>query len=182
MNKNFGIFLLAAVVTSACTGQKNIDPAENISLMPYPQTQKGEVVDDYFGTTVEDPYRWLEDDLSAETKAWVEAQNEVTENYLAQIPYRSAIQSRLEKLWNYEKFSAPFKEGEYTYFYKNDGLQNQSVLYRQKEKTGRLRFFWIPTPFQQMAQLHWPVLRLVRMAVWWPTSFQKVAPIGERWW
>jgi len=147
MNKNFGIVLLAVLATSACTGQKNIDPADNISLMPYPQTHKGEVAEDYFGTTVEDPYRWLEDDLSSETKAWVEVQNEVTENYLAQIPYRSAIQSRLEKLWNYEKFSAPFKEGDYTYFYKNDGLQNQSVLYRQKGEDGEVGVFLDPNTF-----------------------------------
>src|SRR5690554_926647 len=147
MNKNFGIFLLAAVVTNACTGQKNIDPAENISLMPYPQTQKGEVVDDYFGTTVEDPYRWLEDDMGDDTKAWVTAQNEVTDNYLGQIPYRDAIKNRLKTLWNYEKYSAPFKEGEYTYFYKNDGLQNQSVLYRQKGEDGEVEVFLDPNTF-----------------------------------
>jgi len=98
----------------------------------YPVTKKGDVVDTYFGTQVADPYRWLEDDLSAETGEWVKAQNKVTFDYLAQITYRDAIKQRLTELWNYEKVSAPFVEGDYTYFYKNDGLQNQSVLYRQK--------------------------------------------------
>lgn len=103
--------------------------------MNYPKTQKINVSDTYFGTTVNDPYRWLEDDRSAETKAWVEEQNKVTQGYLSKIPFTGAIKKRLETLWNYEKFSAPFKEGNYTYFYKNDGLQNQYVLYRQTDKT-----------------------------------------------
>jgi prolyl oligopeptidase len=98
----------------------------------YPDTKKSTQADEYFGTKVEDPYRWLEDDRSEPTKSWVVAQNKVTNFYLAQIPYRGAIKSRLTELWNYVKYTAPFKEGAYTYFYKNDGLQNQSVLYRQK--------------------------------------------------
>ncbi|PTS97897.1 S9 family peptidase [Pedobacter sp. HMWF019] len=101
--------------------------------MKYPQTKTDNVKDTYFGTVVDDPYRWLEDDRSADTKAWVTAQNEVTRNYLAQIPFKNDIKQRLTKLMNYEKYSQPFKEGAYTYFYKNSGLQNQSVLYRQKE-------------------------------------------------
>lgn len=106
-------------------------PSKN--LMKYPETKIDNVKDTYFGTVVDDPYRWLEDDRSAETKAWVIAQNEVTRNYLAQIPFKNEIKKRLTKLMNYEKYSQPFKEGAYTYFYKNSGLQNQSVLYRQKE-------------------------------------------------
>jgi len=98
----------------------------------YPVTAKGNTVDTYFGTTVADPYRWLEDDLSKETEAWVIAQNKETFDYLSRIPYREALKDKLTKIWNYEKFSAPFKRGDYTYFYKNDGLQNQSVLYRQR--------------------------------------------------
>jgi prolyl oligopeptidase len=98
----------------------------------YPNTKTVDQKDDYFGTTVADPYRWLEDDQSAETKDWVVAENKVTGDYLGQIPFRDAIKKRLTELWNYEKYTAPFKEGEYTYFYKNDGLQNQFVLYRQK--------------------------------------------------
>ena len=103
----------------------------NTKTLPYPPSAKGNITDDYFGTLVPDPYRWLEDDQSEETKAWVEAENEVTQQYLVQIPFREAIYKKLEKLWNYEKYSAPFTEGKYTYFYKNNGLQSQSVLYRQ---------------------------------------------------
>ncbi len=95
----------------------------------YPQTKKVEQTDDYHGTKVADPYRWLEDDNSAETKAWVEAQNKVTFAYLNQIPEREQIKKRLTELWNYEKYSAPFKRGNRYFYYKNDGLQNQSVLY-----------------------------------------------------
>lgn len=101
----------------------------------YPESRKSGQVDEYFGTTVKDPYRWLEDDLSEETKAWVVEQNKVTGRYLDRIPFRDKIKERLSELWDYEKFSAPFKEGEYTYFYKNDGLQNQYVLYRQKNSS-----------------------------------------------
>ncbi|MEM8484804.1 MAG: prolyl oligopeptidase family serine peptidase [Bacteroidota bacterium] len=98
----------------------------------YPETEKIPVSDTYHDETVEDAYRWLEDDMADETTDWVGRQNEATFGYLEQIPFREAIRSRLEKLWNFEKYSAPFKEGDYTYFYKNDGLQNQYVLYRQK--------------------------------------------------
>ena len=106
----------------------------NPNTMTYPKTTKIEVSDIYFGISVKDPYRWLEDDRAENTKAWVEAENQVTQNYLSKIPFRDQIKKRLETLWNYEKFTAPFKEGAYTYFYKNDGLQNQYVLYRQKDK------------------------------------------------
>mgnify|MGYP001164659451 CR=1 FL=1 len=97
----------------------------------YPDTKKIAHEDTYFGTVVQDPYRWLEDDKSAETKEWVKAENKVTSAYLEQIPFRKTIFNRLKELWNYEKYSAPFTRGKYTYFYKNDGLQNQSVMYRQ---------------------------------------------------
>lgn len=97
----------------------------------YPVTKKINQSDNYFGTVIADPYRWLEDDNSAETKAWVKDQNKVTDDYLSKIPYREAVKKRLEEMWNYTKYSSPFKEGVYYYFYKNDGLQNQSVLYRQ---------------------------------------------------
>jgi len=109
----------------------NISKAQQ--LITYPETKKVDTIDTYFGTDIKDPYRWLEDDKSDETAAWVEAQNKVTFGYLEQIPYRDTLKNRLEKLWNYEKFSAPFKEGDYTYFYKNNGLQNQYVVYRQKD-------------------------------------------------
>jgi prolyl oligopeptidase len=103
----------------------------NIKTLPYPQTKKVDTVDMYWGTKVPDPYRWLEDDRAEDTQTWVKAENKVTQNYISQISYRDSIRKKLEMLWNYEKYSAPFKEGKYSYFYKNDGLQSQSVLYRQ---------------------------------------------------
>ncbi len=110
-------------------------PTENPAYFKgkYPETQKVGQSDDFFGQKVMDPYRWLEYDTADNVKDWVKRQNVVTNTYLDQIPFRSAIKSRLTEIWNYEKYSAPFKEGDYTYFYKNNGLQNQSVLYRQKE-------------------------------------------------
>lgn len=102
--------------------------------MNYPKTKTVDVVDTYFGISVEDSFRWLEDDRSSETEAWVKVQNKTTFNYLNKIPFRSKLTERLSSLWNYEKISAPFKEGDYTYFFKNNGLQNQYVLYRYKTK------------------------------------------------
>ena len=121
------ICLPAAVLlcSLACAQQMNIQK------LTYPATKKVDTVNTYFGTVVPDPYRWLEDDRAADTKAWVQAENKVTQDYLSQIPYRDAMHQRLKQLWNYEKYSAPFKEGQYTYFYKNDGLQSQAVLWRQ---------------------------------------------------
>ncbi len=100
--------------------------------LTYPTSRKTDQTDTYHGTAVTDPYRWLEDDRSAETGEWVKAQNTVTFGYLEQIPYRKQLQERLEKIYNYPKFSAPSRKKDWFYFYKNDGLQNQSVLYRQK--------------------------------------------------
>ena len=102
----------------------------------YPATRKIDHVDDYNGVKIEDPYRWLEDDTSADTKAWVEEQNKVTFGYLSKIPYRGQMKKRIEEVYNYPKYSAPFRNGQYFYYYKNDGLQNQSVLYRQKGLNG----------------------------------------------
>jgi prolyl oligopeptidase len=128
-------FILSALLLISPIFVNAQHTSPNNNTMTYPKTNKIDVSDTYFGNTVKDPYRWLEDDRSTETKAWVEAENLVTQNYLKRIPFRPAIKSRLETLWNYEKFTAPFKEGAFTYFYKNDGLQNQYVLYRQKEKS-----------------------------------------------
>ena len=105
---------------------------ESFSQIKYPATKKVNQEDNYFGTIIKDPYRWLEDDNSADTKAWVKEENKVTEEYLSKIPFREKVKSRLKEMWNYTKYDAPFKEGDYYYFYKNDGLQNQSVLYRKK--------------------------------------------------
>ena len=102
------------------------------NTVTYPKTKKVDTVTNYFGTQVKDPYRWLEDDMSEETARWVEDQNKTTFGYLENIPFREELKQRLTTLWNYEKVGAPFKEGDYSYFYKNDGLQNQYVIYRYK--------------------------------------------------
>jgi prolyl oligopeptidase len=139
------IALLMAVSTSiASFGQSPKEKGIN-----YPQTPKGETVDVYFDTKVSDPYRWLEDDKSAETAAWVKEENKVTYDYLDKIPFRNALKTRLEKLWNYEKISAPFKEGNFIYYYKNNGLQNQSVLYR-KDAKGKEAVFLDPNTFSKL--------------------------------
>lgn len=101
-------------------------------IVNYPETPTVDTVTNYFGTDVKDPYRWLEDDRSEETMAWVKTQNKATYGYLDNIPFRNDLKERLTKLWNYEKIGSPFKEGDYTYFYKNSGLQNQYVIYRYK--------------------------------------------------
>jgi prolyl oligopeptidase len=111
-------------------------PQASAQKLAYPQSRIGDQVDTYFGTRVADPYRWLEDEHSAETTRWVEEQNKVTYAYLESIPYRQAVRARLEKLYNYAKFGAPFRKGENYIFSKNDGLQNQSVLYIQKGLNG----------------------------------------------
>lgn len=99
----------------------------------YPETRKGNVIDTYFGTQIADPYRWLEDDKSEEVEGWITAQNKFTSRYLNNIPYREKLKNHLEQLWNYEKFTKPHKEGSYRYYKKNTGLQNQDVVYRQKD-------------------------------------------------
>ncbi|MGN0003108.1 MAG: prolyl oligopeptidase family protein [Sphingobacterium composti] len=146
MVRNLSLILLATAMVG-CQSQNKIEAVKDITLKPYLQTEKIDHKDTYFGVEVEDPYRWLEDDLSDKTKAWVVAQNEVTQDYLSQIPFRDAIKSRLETLWNYEKYSAPYKEGDYIYWYKNDGLQNQSVLYRKKGEDGKEEVFLDPNKF-----------------------------------
>ncbi len=149
------VSLLMTGVITACQPQvqeTQTQPtvSEEVSdvSIEYPVTAKGDVVDTYFGTTVADPYRWLEDDRSAETEAWVISQNTVTQGYLAQIPYRDKIGEVVKNLINYERVSSPFKEGDYTYFYKNDGLQNQSVVYRQKDG-GEPEVFIDPNQFSE---------------------------------
>ena len=127
--KKLAIGLLSLITIMSC--KEEMKQKETIKVT-YPKTKKVDTVNTYFGTEVKDPYRWLEDDRSAETEAWVKAENKVTQGYLANIPYREQLKDRLSKLWNYEKIGAPFIEGDYTYFYKNDGLQNQYVIYRYK--------------------------------------------------
>lgn len=123
------ISIMAVLFLAACQKEKKREPI----VVNYPETKKVDTVDTYFGNQVKDPYRWLEDDMSEETGNWVKGQNKITFGYLDSIPFRDDFKNRLEKLWNYEKLGSPFKEGDYTYFYKNDGLQNQYVVYRKKE-------------------------------------------------
>ncbi len=138
MKKFLSILLIFFLVYSNCLSQIN-----------YPATKKVEQTDNYFGTIVEDPYRWLEDDNSEETKVWVEAQNKITFDYLKKNPFRDKIKERLTKIWNYPKYSSPFKEGDKYYFYKNDGLQNQSVLYVQDDLNSEPKIFLDPNKFSE---------------------------------
>lgn len=112
-------------------GESAVQQEQEVALT-YPQTRRGDTVDTYFDTDVADPFRWLEDDRSEETAAWVKKQNQLTFDYLEQIAFRDEVRERIAEAWNFERVSAPFEEGDYTYFFRNDGLQNQSVLYRQQ--------------------------------------------------
>ena len=134
--------LFAGVLTLfSCANEEKMNTEETLV---YPETRKDSISDNYFGSDMADPYRWLEDDNAAETKSWVTAQNEVTNSYLEKIPYRTAIRERLTELFNYPRYSAPEKVGEYYFFYKNDGLQNQAVIYFQKGKDGEPMVFIDP--------------------------------------
>jgi len=128
----------------SCLLFSTVSLAQNLD---YPQTRKDDQVDDYHGTKVPDPYRWLEDDNSAETAKWVEAENRVTFGYLEKIPYRAQVRARLEQLFNYPKYTAPFRKGEHFFFTKNDGLQNQNVVYVQKGLDGGPEVLLDPNKF-----------------------------------
>jgi len=143
--------LLAMTFIACDDNSKNEVVEEEIVQISYPETFKGDVVDTYFEEEVADPYRWLEDDMSEETAEWVKAQNVVTFDYLNKISYRKDLESRLSELWNYEKVGSPFVEGNYTYFYKNDGLQNQFVIYRFKngEDKSTAKVFLDPNTFSE---------------------------------
>lgn len=135
----------AGLVTLACQPQEKFPTID----VTYPESKKSDHVDSYWGESVADPYRWMEDDYADETKAWVQAQNEVTFAYLEQIPFREAIRKRLEEVWNYERISAPSKSGDFEYFYKNDGLQNQSILYRRPYEGGAEELFLDPNKLSE---------------------------------
>lgn len=161
----------ALLIMNSCTTQEKIN---------YPETRKTDTVDVYFGTEVADPYRWLEDDNSEETAAWVKAQNEVTDAYLAKIPFRNQIRERLTELWNYPRTGVPFHKGNHYFFFKNDGIQNQSVLYIQDSLTGEPGCSSTPTPCRKTVPLHWEPIRFRRMANTLPTPFQKLVPTGTK--
>jgi prolyl oligopeptidase len=122
--------ILTGIVIGGAAGRAALAAAQ-APAPSYPPARKSDVVDDYHGTKVADPYRWLEDPDAPETRAWIEAENQLTQGYLAQIPQREAIRRRLTTLWNYPKYGAPFHKAGRYFFFKNDGLQNQSVLYKQ---------------------------------------------------
>jgi len=142
------ILFIATLSFVACNQEK---PKKDPIVVTYAETKKVDTVDTYFGTEVPDPYRWLEDDRSSETEDWVVRQNKVTFGYLDSIPFRNELKERLTSLWNYEKVGAPFDEGDYSYFYKNDGLQNQYVIYRYKkgEDPNSAEVFLDPNKFKE---------------------------------
>lgn len=140
MKKFFIAFIPGCFLFFGCNQQ----PDNNKPEMTYPETLKTDTVDYYFGEAVADPYRWLEDDNSAETAQWVADQNKVTDAWMEKVPYRNELKKRLTGLWNYERYGVPFHKGNYYYFFKNDGIQNQSVLYIQDSLNGEARVFLDP--------------------------------------
>jgi prolyl oligopeptidase len=148
-----GLSLLTACQSAHKGGQAGLPATDNLAApaltkqMNYPETKKINHTDDYHSTPVADPYRWLENDTTREVAAWVQAQNQVTFGYLSQIPFRDKIRERLTQIWNYPKYGTPFKRGAHYYFYKNDGLQNQSVLYMQAGLIGTPQVFIDPNKF-----------------------------------
>jgi prolyl oligopeptidase len=122
-NLKYLLIITAVIMVQSCAQKPKID---------YPETTKTDITDDYHGTKIADPYRWLENDTSAETGAWVKAENEVTSAYLSKIPFREQLKNRLTELWNYPKYGVTFKEGNRYFYFKNDGMQNQSILYMQE--------------------------------------------------
>ncbi len=132
MKKLIYLLVIISVISCNSNNEKSNETKNNMKI-EYPKTKKVDVVDDYFGTKVPDPYRWLENDTSAETKEWVKAENKVTFDYLSKIPFRDKIKNRLKQIINYPKVSTPFKSGDLYFYYKNTGLQDQSVLYVTKD-------------------------------------------------
>lgn len=154
MRNRFFLPVAAALLLAACSNkpgdsQNNDHSHDSMPLIPvtYPKTAESAIEEDFFGTKVRDPFRWLEVEDSAATKDWVAEQNKVTFGWLEKVPFRNKIKERLEKVWNYPKYGAPFKEGSHYFFYKNDGLQNQSVLYIQDGIDGEPRVFLDPNKF-----------------------------------
>ena len=185
MNKN--IFLNLLLLLCASIFQNNMSAQNN-----YPKTRRDEtVVDNYSGTKVADPYRWLEDDNATETKKWVTAQNANTYAYLEKIPYRDAIKKRLTELWNYEKYGSVFHEGDAKYFFKNDGLQNQAVLYRQTKTSTTPEVFLDPNTLSKEGTValgplsfskdgKYAAYQLAKAGSDWQTIYIKEAATGKQ--
>jgi hypothetical protein len=144
----------------------------------YPSTNTIEQLDNYHGVEVPDPYRWLEDLESAETKAWVEAQNQVTFGYLEQISARDRIKARLTQLWDYEKYSIPFKEGD-RYFYFKNGCKTKVCCTCYPHSMANRAFYSIPTSFPTMEPLPYLGYRLAKMATTSPMVYPVPVPIGK---
>ena len=140
MKKTIFFLVVSIVAMNACKQNLRVN---------YPVAKKVDTIDDYFGTKIPDPYRWLENDTSAETAAWVNAENAVTNDYLSRIPFREKIRERLTKMWNYPRYGVPFREGPYYFYFKNDGLQNQSVLYVKKGLDGEAKLLLDPNKLSQ---------------------------------
>lgn len=148
--KNLIYYFLFLVIFSQCAAPETETAAKNATIpVNYPTTKKTDQVDKYHDTEIKDEYRWLEDDNAEDTKAWVGEQNTVTKDYLDQIPFRNKLRDRYEELYNYPKLSSPFKAGDYYFFYKNDGLQNQSVIYFQKGLEGKPEVFIDPNALSE---------------------------------
>ncbi len=148
--KNLFFYFLLIFIFSHCAAPETETAVKNTNIsVNYPTTKKTDQTDTYHGTEIKDEYRWLEDDNAEDTKAWVGEQNKVTQGYLDQIPFREKLRERYEELFNYPKLSSPFKAGEYYFFYKNDGLQNQSVIYYQKGLDGEPEVFIDPNSFSK---------------------------------
>ena len=134
------LLIISIFIAMSCTQQPTFN---------YPETRKGDVVDNYHGTEVPDPYRWLEDDMSEETAAWVKAQNELTFSYLESIPFRDALKERMTEIWNYPKMGTPFKEGDHYFYTYNTGLQNQSILFMKRNLEDEGEVFLDPNGFSE---------------------------------
>ena len=154
MNRLIAFLLFGSFFFNACELDLNTSDSKNSQFkkipFSFPITQKDtSIKNNYHGVMVSDPYRWLEEENTSATKNWVKAQNQVTYTYLDQIPFREAIENRLEKIWNYERFSTPIKRGGKYYYFKNDGLQNQSVLYVQESLEGKAKMVLDPNNFSE---------------------------------
>ena len=145
-------------------------PTQEVRSLTYPATRRSDHVDQYHQTAVPDPYRWLEDPDSEETKAWVEAENKITFGYLESIPHRGPIKERLTKLWNYERFGLPHQRGNRYFYTRNDGLQNQSVLYVADKADGEARALLDPN--------QWAADGTVALAGWTPSEDGKLLAYG----
>ncbi|MES2779146.1 MAG: S9 family peptidase, partial [Bacteroidota bacterium] len=141
-------FYTASLLVAMASGDTLMAQQKNETL-PYPDARKGSFTDEYFGRKVNDPYRWLENDTAAEVESWVQKENKITHAYLEHIPFRNRIKQRLTEIWNFPKYSSPFKEGEWYYFFKNSGLENQSILYRQKGLNGEPEMFLNPNKLSE---------------------------------